>query len=603
MSQPKGFEDKVSLIWSVADILRGDFKPHEYGQIVLPFVVLRRLECALEATKQKVISRASSLEGKIKDLETILNKESGHNFYNTSPLTLSKLLQDPDKIGANLNNYIRAFSPSASEVLDKYGFPEKIKKLEEQGLLYLIVGKFADIDLSEKSVPNDAMGYIFEELLRKFSEMSNETAGEHYTPREVIRLMVNILFSEDSKALTGTKPIRSLYDPACGTGGMLSVSEEYLRQINPNIELNVFGQELNAETWAMCRSDLMIKGQDPKRIAYGNSLTDEDGHSGLTFDYCISNPPYGVDWKKYQEKIVRESEKLGFDGRYGAGLPRIDDGSFLFVQHMISKMKPVSKNDKGEIVGGSRIAIILGGGTLFSGAPGSGDANIRKWLIENDLVEGIIALPDKMFYNTEIGTYLWVLTNRKAKNLRDKIKLVDARSYGSPMRKPLGDKRKMLLDPAIDEITRIYIEADLDSSNFRIQTCEDFGYARFQIQRPKRDAKGEVIVDKKGNVKPDSDLKDFENIPLPDGFLELSADDRATSLEKIGNEYLGSVIKPIHPDAWIDSTKTKISYEIPIWKLFFTYEPPLPVSKLIIPIEGELKKLAEDLHALAGELK
>jgi type I restriction enzyme M protein len=603
MSQPKGFEDKVSLIWSVADILRGDFKPHEYGQIVLPFVVLRRLECALEATKDKVIARANSLEGKIKDLETILNKESGHNFYNTSPLTLTKLLQDPDKIGSNLNAYIRAFSPSASEVLDKYGFPDKIKKLDEQGLLYLIVGKFADIDLSEKTVPNDAMGYIFEELLRKFSEMSNETAGEHYTPREVIRLMVNILFSEDSKALTGTKPIRSLYDPACGTGGMLSISEEYLKQINPSIELNVFGQELNAETWAMCRSDLMIKGQDPKRIAYGNSLTDEDGHSGLTFDYCISNPPYGVDWKKYQEKIVRESEKLGFDGRYGAGLPRIDDGSFLFVQHMISKMKPAVIGNNGEISGGSRVAIILGGGTLFSGAPGSGDSNIRKWLVENDLVEGIIALPDKMFYNTEIGTYLWVLTNRKPKSLKDKIKLVDARSYGSPMRKPLGDKRKMLLDEAIEEITRIYVEKDSKSPNFKLQTCEDFGYARFQIQRPQLDEKGKPVVDKKGQIKPNLDLKDYENLPLPDGYLSLSPSQKEKALTQIGDQYLSTVIKPRHPDAWIDQARTKISYEIPIWKLFFVYEPPQPVSKLMIPIEGELKKLAQDLNALAGDLK
>jgi type I restriction enzyme M protein len=447
------------------------------------------------------------------------------------------------------------------------------------------------------------MGYIFEELLRKFSEMSNETAGEHYTPREVIRLMVNILFSEDSKALTGTKPIRSLYDPACGTGGMLSISEEYLKQINPSIELNVFGQELNAETWAMCRSDLMIKGQDPKRIAYGNSLTDEDGHSGLTFDYCISNPPYGVDWKKYQEKIVRESEKLGFDGRYGAGLPRIDDGSFLFVQHMISKMKPAVIGNDGEISGGSRVAIILGGGTLFSGAPGSGDSNIRKWLVENDLVEGIIALPDKMFYNTEIGTYLWVLTNRKPKSLKDKIKLVDARSYGSPMRKPLGDKRKMLLDEEIEEITRIYVEKDSKSPNFKLQTCEDFGYARFQIQRPQLDEKGKPVVDKKGQIKPNLDLKDFENLPLPDGYLSLSLSQKEAALIQIGDQYLSTVIKPRHPDAWVDQARTKISYEIPIWKLFFVYEPPQPVSKLIIPIEGELKKLAEDLNALAGDLK
>ena len=409
MSQPKGFQDKVSLIWSVADILRGDFKPHEYGQTILPFVVLRRLECALEKTKEKVISKSKSLEGKINDLETILNKESGHNFYNTSPLSLTKILQDPNKVASNLNSYIRAFSPSASEVLDKYGFPEKIKKLEEQGLLYQIIGKFADLDLSEETVSNEAMGYVFEELLRKFSEMSNETAGEHYTPREVIRLMVNLLFIEDSKALVGQKPIRSIYDPACGTGGMLSIAEEYLHDLNPNIKLNVFGQELNAETWAIARSDLMIKGQDPTRITLGNSLNNEDGHVGKQFDYCISNPPYGVDWKKYQEPIEKEHKTKGFDGRYGAGLPRISDGSFLFIQHMISKMKPVADKPKTKesIEGGSRIAIILSGSPLFSGQAGSGESEIRKWILENDLLEGVVAMPDQMFYNTGIGTFVW----------------------------------------------------------------------------------------------------------------------------------------------------------------------------------------------------
>jgi type I restriction enzyme M protein len=288
MAAPKGFQDKVSFVWAVADLLRGDFKPHEYGQVILPFVVLRRLECALEKNKDAVIERNKKLGG-IKDPEAILNSVSGHNFYNVSPFNLSKILQDPNKVASNLSTYIHAFSPSASEVLDKYGFPEKIKKLEAADLLYQIVSKFADLDLSEESVSNEAMGYIFEELLRRFSEMSNETAGEHYTPREVIRLMVNLLFIEDSKSLSGEKPIRSIYDPACGTGGMLSIAEEHLHEMNPNIVLNVFGQELNDETWAIARSDLMIKGQDPKRITQGNSLTDEDGHSNTLFDYCISN--------------------------------------------------------------------------------------------------------------------------------------------------------------------------------------------------------------------------------------------------------------------------------------------------------------------------
>jgi len=648
MSQPKGFQDKVSLIWSVADILRGDFKPHEYGQTILPFVVLRRLECALEKTKDKVISKSKSLEGKINDLETILNKESGHNFYNTSPLTLAKILQDPDKVASNLNSYIRAFSPSASEVLDKYGFPDKIKKLEEQGLLYQIIGKFADLDLSEETVSNEAMGYVFEELLRKFSEMSNETAGEHYTPREVIRLMVNLLFIEDSKALAGQKPIRSIYDPACGTGGMLSIAEEYLHDLNPNIKLNVFGQELNPETWAIARSDLMIKGQDPTRITLGNSLTNEDGHSGKQFDYCISNPPYGVDWKKYQEPIEKEHKTKGFDGRYGAGLPRVSDGSFLFIQHMISKMKPVvdKSGTKDVIEGGSRIAIILSGSPLFSGQAGSGESEIRKWIIENDLLEGIVAMPDQMFYNTGIGTYIWILTNRKDKKSQGLVRLVDARELGTKMRKSLGDKRKELTSEAIAEITMIYSNAisGLTSKRVKVLKNEELGYARLTVERPLRrvwqvneetllsappglrsrleklvgetffdaaeaierildtgfDAKESKMVlkilattdptasplrGKKQVFEPDTELRDHENIAIPSGFIRMNESERAMIIEAIADEHLLNEIAPYVNDAWIDHTKTKIGYEIPFIRQFYTYTPPRPAAEIKSEVE------------------
>ena len=648
MSQPKGFQDKVSLIWSVADILRGDFKPHEYGQTILPFVVLRRLECALEKTKDKVISKSKSLEGKINDLETILNKESGHNFYNTSPLTLAKILQDPDKVASNLNSYIRAFSPSASEVLDKYGFPDKIKKLEEQGLLYQIIGKFADLDLSEETVSNEAMGYVFEELLRKFSEMSNETAGEHYTPREVIRLMVNLLFIEDSKALAGQKPIRSIYDPACGTGGMLSIAEEYLHDLNPNIKLNVFGQELNPETWAIARSDLMIKGQDPTRITLGNSLNNEDGHSGKQFDYCISNPPYGVDWKKYQEPIEKEHKTKGFDGRYGAGLPRVSDGSFLFIQHMISKMKPVvdKSGTKDVIEGGSRIAIILSGSPLFSGQAGSGESEIRKWIIENDLLEGIVAMPDQMFYNTGIGTYIWILTNRKDKKSQGLVRLVDARELGTKMRKSLGDKRKELTSEAIAEITMIYSNAisGLTSKRVKVLKNEELGYARLTVERPLRrvwqvneetllsappglrsrleklvgetffdaaeaierildtgfDAKESKMVlkilattdptasplrGKKQVFEPDTELRDHENIAIPSGFIRMNESERAMIIEAIADEHLLNEIAPYVNDAWIDHTKTKIGYEIPFIRQFYTYTPPRPAAEIKSEVE------------------
>jgi type I restriction enzyme M protein len=650
MAEPKGFQDKVSFVWAVADLLRGDFKPHEYGQVILPFVVLRRLECALERNKDAVIERNKKLGG-IKDPEAILNSVSGHNFYNVSPFNLSKILLDPNKVASNLNSYIHAFSPSASEVLDKYGFPEKIKKLESADLLYQIVAKFADLDLSEESVSNEAMGYIFEELLRRFSEMSNETAGEHYTPREVIRLMVNLLFIEDSKSLSGDKPIRSIYDPACGTGGMLSIAEEHLHEMNPNIVLNVFGQELNDETWAIARSDLMIKGQDPKRITQGNSLTDEDGHSGTLFDYCISNPPYGVDWKKYEQQVKDEAQNLGFSGRYGAGLPRVSDGSFLFIQHMISKMKPF---DSKKNEGGSRIAVILSGSPLFSGQAGSGESEIRKWIIENDWLEGIVAMPDQMFYNTPIGTYIWIISNRKDVKSKGKVRLMDARDFGTKVRKSLGDKRKELTNDAISEITNVYADSISKNSDIRVKVMrnEEFGYARLTVERPLRriwkidqtlvhsahasiaekfigvsdqtfteqekaelalakigfsgkeltlalkaiattDQSAAPSIGKKGKVEPDGELRDNENISLPEGFIEFNDEKKFSTLELLAEEHLSKEVHPYVPDAWIDHNKTKIGYEIPFTRQFYVYSPPRPIVEIRAEI-NEIEKLIQE---------
>jgi type I restriction enzyme M protein len=397
-----GFGDKVAFIWSVADILRGDFKAHEFGQVILPFTVLRRLECALKPTKDDVVARAESLVGKVANVDPILRATAGNNFYNISPLTLTKILSDDKYVAPNLKTYIAGFSQGAMEVLERYGFTDKIDRLDKAGLIYQVTARFAELDLSEKAVPNDAMGYIFEELLRRFSEMSNETAGEHFTPREVIRLMVNILFAEDDKALTGRKPVRTLYDPACGTGGMLTEAQTHLKKMNPSAVLEVYGQELNSETWAIARSDLMIKGQDPSRIALGNSLTHEDGHAGEHFDYLLANPPFGVDWKKYAAPIQAEKDAFGLQGRYGAGLPRVSDGSFLFLMHMLSKMKPV----KADGSGGTRLAIVFSGSPLFAGAAGGGESGIRQWIMENDWLEGIIALPDQMFYNTGINRLL-----------------------------------------------------------------------------------------------------------------------------------------------------------------------------------------------------
>jgi type I restriction enzyme M protein len=661
MAQPNGFQDKVSLIWAVADILRGDFKPHEYGQVILPFVVLRRLECALESSKAKVIDKQKSLEGKIDNTDTVLKRVAGHSFYNTSPLDLSKILQDPKKVAANLNTYIGAFSPGASEVLEKYGFAEKVKKLDDQGLLYQIIAKFADLDLSEKSVSNETMGYVFEELLRKFSEMSNETAGEHYTPREVIRLMVNLLFNEDTKALAGQRPVRTLYDPACGTGGMLSIAQEYLHDLNPNIVLEVFGQELNPETWAVSRSDLMIKGQDPARVTLGNSLTTEDGHAGSRFDYCISNPPYGVDWKKYAEEVNKEASEKGFDGRYGAGLPRVSDGSFLFLQHMISKMKPVNDNPATPdiIEGGSRIAIILSGSPLFSGQAGSGESEIRRWIIENDWLEGIVAMPDQMFYNTGIGTYIWIINNRKKTNAKGFVKVVDARAMGTKMRKGLGAKRKELTNEAITEITRIYDEALGKKPDERVKVMrnEEFGFARLTIERPLRriwrldeaallsspeairtkletmrhatftaqketeaalakaglegkeitaglkalattDPTAKPAVGKKGEVEADSDLRDNENIQLPQGFIEMDQRKQETIIAKLAEEHLVKEIHPYVADAWVDHSKTTVGYEIPFTRQFYVYTPPRPVAE----IRGEIENLEKRIQDLMKDL-
>jgi len=481
MSQVEGFTDKVGFIWSVADLLRGDFKAHEYGQVILPLTVLRRLDCVLEPTKDAVVARAKGLVGKIDNIDPILLRAAGQPFCNVSPLNFRRLLDDAPNIAANLRTYIAGYSTGAVEVLDKYGFDNQITRLDNAGLLYHLIARFADVDLHPDLVSNGAMGSIFEELLRKFSEMSNETAGEHFTPREVIRLMVNILFSEDDDALRGTAPVRTMYDPACGTGGMLTGGQEHLGDLNPRAKLEVFGQELNAETWAIARSDLMIKGQDPTRIVLGNSFTD-DGFTGQHFDYMLANPPFGVDWKRIERQIKDEAEHLGDRGRFGVGLPRISDGSFLFLQHMISKMKPVSE-------GGSRLAIVFSGSPLFSGGAGSGESEIRRWIIENDLLEGIVAMPDQLFYNTGISTYFWIVTNRKADDRKGNIALLDARDQWVKMRKSLGEKRKEITHDQIAEITRLYHDAaHLDGHDDRVKVFanSDFGYKRITVERPLR---------------------------------------------------------------------------------------------------------------------
>ncbi|ASP39598.1 restriction endonuclease subunit M [Bacterioplanes sanyensis] len=482
------FSEHVSFIWSIAEILRGNYKQSEYGKVVLPFTVLRRLDCVLEESKQAVLDKAASLPKNIDSAmaEIMLNNASGHNFHNTSKFTFAKLLDDPANIAANLNNIINNFSEDAREIfVDRFELPLQIARLDRDNLLYLVVQKFAQTDLHPDTVDNTTMGYIFEELIRRFSEQSNETAGEHFTPREVIRLMVNLLFAEDSEALTKKSVIRKLYDPACGTGGMLSEAEKYLKELNKHAHLEVYGQELNGESFGICKSDMMIKGQNPRNIKYGNSFSD-DGLSEERFDYMLSNPPFGVEWRKVEKQVRKEAEDFGFDGRFGVGLPRVSDGSLLFVQHMISKMNTnkaeQSTKSKDQP---ARIAVVLNGSPLFTGGAGSGESEIRRWIIENDWLEAIVALPTDMFYNTGIATYIWIITNKKKPGRKGKVQLINATDLHVPMRKSLGSKRKQISDEQIKTISELF-DGDLANSDDRVKWFNnvDFGYSRITVERP-----------------------------------------------------------------------------------------------------------------------
>ncbi len=506
MARTEKVRQLANFIWSVADLLRGDYKQADYGKVILPFTVLRRLDCVLEPTKEAVMDfyekkvkpmmETKDEKKQLKNPDPLLNQKARVPFHNISQFTFQKLKADPDNVAANLKNYINGFSASGREIIEYFNFNDHINRLDEANLLFLIVKKFAAIDLHPDAVSNMEMGYVFEELIRKFSELSNETAGEHFTPREVIRLMVNLLFQNDREVLTQEGIVKTIYDPACGTGGMLSVAEEYIKELNLAAKPVVFGQELNPESYAICKSDMLIKGQDVSNIKFGNSFT-TDGLERETFDYMLSNPPFGVEWKKVQTHVKSEHEKKGFDGRFGAGLSRISDGSFLFLQHMISKMKRHN--------GGSRIAIVFNGSPLFSGSAGSGESEIRKWIIENDSLEAIVALPDQLFYNTGIYTYIWIVTNAKAADRKGKIQLINGIHYYKKMSRSLGNKRNVIGDGVevmpdqIAEITQIYGEfqqngtrrltvdgAEKEVVVSKIFDNEDFGYWRITVERPLR---------------------------------------------------------------------------------------------------------------------
>lgn len=572
----KNIKESANFIWSIADLLRGDYKQSDYGKVILPLTVLRRLDCVLENTKAEVLKKYDQMKStNIQNLDPILNKVAGYNFHNRSSYDFNKLIADPNDIASNLRNYINGFSEDAREVIEQFEFENQINKMDDANLLFMVVKRFQEIDLHPDRISSMEMGYMFEELIRKFAEISNETAGEHFTPREVIKLMVNILFLNDREILTKKGITKTIFDCCAGTGGMLSVAEEYLHELNSDARLEVFGQELNPESYAICKSDLMIKGQNASNIKKGNSIS-EDQLPNEKFDYLITNPPFGVKWEKFAKKVKEEHEQLGHGGRFGAGLPSVSDGSFLFLMHLMSKMKPADQ-------GGSRLAIVFNGSPLFSGSPSKtkNESSIRQWIIENDFLEAVIALPNQLFYNTGISTYIWVISNHKPANRRGKVQLINGVDFFKKMSKSLGDKRNELSDNHISEITKIYGEFK-EGEHSKIFENKAFGYAKVTVERPERNAKGQVVTDKKGNPKPDSSLRDTENIPL---LMDVE-------------EYMEKEVLPHVPDAWIDHSKTNVGYEINFTKYFYQYKPLRSLEEIrkdIMAIEQETDGLLKNV--------
>ena len=571
-----------SFIWSVADLLRGDYKQSEYGKVILPFTVLRRLDCVLNDTKPEVLAEYAIRQQAGLNPEPFLLRKAGQSFYNTSPLDMKKLMGDQDYIRENLFSYVQAFSPAVRDVFEHFDFHTQVDRLAKANLLYQVTEKFSQIDLHPNRVDNHQMGLVFEELIRKFAEISNETAGEHFTPREVIRLMVNLIFIEDDDILSKPGVVRTIYDPTAGTGGMLSVAGEYLAEHNPQARLTVFGQELNGESYAICKADMLIKGQDVTNITFGNTLS-EDGHLHQRFDYMLSNPPFGVEWKKVEKEVRKEHESQGYNGRFGPGLPRVSDGSMLFLLHLISKMRPVAE-------GGSRFGIVLNGSPLFTGGAGSGESEIRRYVLENDLVEAIIGLPTDMFYNTGISTYVWIISNRKPIHRKGKVQLIDASAFWQKMRKSLGSKRKELSEEHIAEITRLFgsfVEAKQDGKPIsRIFDNSEFGYRTITVERPLRGVHGNLVLGEKGKLKgkpqADASLRDTENVPLSENV----------------ETYFEREVLPHAPDAWIDFDKTKVGYEIPFNRHFYVFQPPRPLAE----IDAELKACTDRILSMIGGL-
>lgn len=651
----------AALIWSIANLMRGPFQPNQYGDVILPLTILRRLDCILDSTKALVLAEFNKRSQSDVALKPFLTAKSGHSFYNTSKWDFAKLAADPEGLADNLVDYIAGFSSNVGDVFDGFGMDSLIADLDKKNLLFLIVKEFANVDLHPNAVSAHDMGYIFEELIRKFAESNNAQAGDHFTPREVIRLMVELLFQNDDEVLTKAGIVRTIYDPAAGTGGMLSVADEHLHDMNPNARLVMYGQEINARSYAMCKSDMIIKGQDIDNIYLGNTLTD-DAYGGNTFDYLLSNPPFGVEWKSAQKSVTDEHDQRGHAGRFGPGLPRVSDGSLLFLMHLISKMR--APRD-----GGSRLAIVLNGSPLFAGGAGSGESNIRRWIIENDLLEVIVGLPVDMFYNTGISTYIWILDNHKSADRKGKVQLIDGSAMFGKMRKNLGSKRKELRPEDIKTIAQLYADQVDDhvgveqSSLSKVFDGRDFGYATITVERPlqlqfeptnekidkllshksiEKLSAGEQtairraltgLVDRQWNDRNlfVSDLKNAlreVGIARPPATLIKSiwstlgehGDDAVLCTDANGNpeadpalrdtenvpltenvdDYFEREVLPYAPGAWIDHDKTRIGYEIPFTRHFYRYVPPRKLTDIKADLQIQVKEITK-LLSQVGE--
>ena len=650
----ENFSATAAFIWSVADLLRGDFKQSQYGRIILPFTLLRRLECVLAPTKAAVLAEYDKRKDSDLPLDAFLKKAAKLPFYNTSPMDLGTLGET--QILDNLDTYIRSFSPDAREIFEHFGFHGFLEKLDEANLLYLVMQKFAGMDLSPKALNNHHMGLVFEELIRRFAESSNETAGEHFTPRDIVHLTTALLFTDQQESI-GPGKIVTVYDPTAGTGGFLSEGEEYIHSISEQARVTVFGQELNPESYAICKGDMLIKGHEIQNIKLGNTLSD-DQLAGQRFDFMLSNPPFGVDWKKVQRQVDDEHKHKGFAGRFGPGLPRVSDGSLLFLMHLMSKMRDPKE-------GGARIGIILNGSPLFTGGAGSGESEIRRFILENDLLEAIVALPTDMFYNTGISTYVWILSNHKADERKGKVQLINATDQGEKMRKSLGSKRKYLTEDSIDAIVRLYGSFETGES-CKIFDTTAFGYRRITVERPlqlafypKDEVRLAALQADKAWDKLDSNLQQaildalprFEEdkilsrstfkkwlkvhmngVTLPASALKLlqkhlgEHDDDAEICKSGGkveanpelrdnenvplgediHDYFKREVLPHVPNAWIDETKTDaqdglvgvVGYEIPFNRQFYKYVPPRPLEE----IDADLDKVSREIMDLLSEV-